>query len=76
MSRTNRVFATGTTAALLLLGGLVSAPAASADSRCNTNDHTHGTAWWTRTDHYITGWCTGSPAKIFYWHTNSDPKGC
>lgn len=69
------------TASVVVAAGLiVSAPAATADSRCNTNSHTHGVSFWQRTDHYV-GKSTfynllTKRVQTMYQHTNSDAKAC
>lgn len=69
------------TATMVLAAGLaVAAPAATADSRCNTNNHTHGVSFWQRTDHYV-GKSTYyntllKRVQVMNQHTNSEAKAC
>ncbi len=59
---------------------LVGSTPVSADSRCNTGDHTHGALFWERTDKFLKRWryTDGYGNKrSAYHHTNSSPKnGC
>ncbi|HEY0239071.1 MAG TPA: hypothetical protein VGC37_10505 [Friedmanniella sp.] len=63
--------------AMLVTSMAVLAPAAQADSRCNTRDHTHGAMWWTRTDHYLGNSSSAYGSRYRdYQHTNSDARPC
>ena len=62
----------------LLGGGLVAmAPTATADSRCNRANHTHGALTWKRTDHFLGKYASPYLTGItVYSHTNSNPVNC
>lgn len=64
-------------ATTLLVGGLAAlAPSASADSRCNTRNHTHGALFWQRTDHFVGTGTTPLPGWTAYFHTSSTSVLC
>ncbi len=73
-----RLSAMALAGALMAGGALAIAPAATADSRCNKNNHTHGVLWWERTDHFLSATKTNSLPNLpwSYLHTNSSPKLC
>jgi|GEM_PF-1514324 len=75
-----RLTAAGLAVALLVGGAVAFAPAATADSRCSTSNHTHGALWWKRTDVFLSKQHMGSNVpkerRYAYLHTNSDYKGC
>lgn len=76
-ARLGRVVGALGVSALLATSMAVLAPAAQADSRCNTRDHTHGAAWWKRTDNYLGRSASPKyPNKTEYRHSNSDPTLC
>lgn len=80
MRNLKRVVCAFTATVVMAAGMAVAAPAATADSRCNTNNHTHGASFWQRTDHYV-GKSTHynmllQRVQTMNQHTNSDPKAC
>lgn len=74
--RTTTRLAALTLTGALLGGGLLTAPAAVADSRCSTASHTHGALFWERTDRYL-GKFKDTTLKVWsYQHENSNPVNC
>lgn len=49
---------------------------AQADSRCNTNDHTHGALWWKRYDDFSWHNQQVNPYGSLHDHENSSPTWC
>ncbi len=49
---------------------------AQANSRCNTNDHTHGALWWKRVDAFDWHNQQVVPYGSLHDHENSSPVWC
>ena len=78
MRRIKKVTAVFTVSVVLAAGMAAAAPSATADSRCNTRNHTHGASWWQRTDDFlIRQYVTYGGGRVMqYTHTNSDSVRC
>ena len=79
MRNLKRVVCAFTATVVMAAGMAVAAPAATADSRCNTRNHTHGVSFWQRTDSFVSKYYVTNQhnnRQMQHQHTNSGPVLC